>query len=125
RPRVPAMGRLAVPLLPRGEQGVTALLYGMLDPAIDDEHPEFCYFGNPTEVIGAMFAPLAAEVTPEGFIATGFGELMLFVGNPPRPARRRVRTLVDGRLPLVEFEFVDDGVRYGCCLFASEVPGTP
>src|SRR5207253_139172 len=59
--------------------------YGMLDPSVDDQPVPFSYFRNPTDVIGNLFAPLAAQVTPEGYLYTGFGELMFFTGNPPRP----------------------------------------
>ncbi len=38
---------------------------GMLDPAIDTPGKPFSYFANPTDVIGALYAPVASEVTPE------------------------------------------------------------
>ena len=46
---------------------------GMLDPAIDLPGEPFSYFSNPTDVIGALFAPVASEVTPEGYVYNGFG----------------------------------------------------
>jgi hypothetical protein len=57
----------------------------MLDPAIDRDDEPFSYFSRPTDVIGVMDAPAATLVTPEGYLFTGFGELMLFTGNPPVP----------------------------------------
>jgi hypothetical protein len=58
---------------------------GMLDPAIDSPGEPFSYFWHPNDTIGTLFAPVATEITPEGYLYTGFGELMFFVGNPPEP----------------------------------------
>ncbi|MCX7826483.1 MAG: hypothetical protein N2689_13125 [Verrucomicrobiae bacterium] len=97
---------------------------GMLDPAMDPPDKPFCYFANPTDVIGAWLAPVASEVTPEGYIYTGCGELMFFVGNPAEPIRVRHRTLRDGYLPIVEYQLVRHGVRYRFTLFASDLGGS-
>ncbi|MFH1268278.1 MAG: hypothetical protein ABIK89_21365 [Planctomycetota bacterium] len=64
---------------------------GMVDPGIDTPGEPFSYFRNPTDVIGSLYAPVASEVTPEGYIYTGFGELMFFVGNPAEPVRGTIR----------------------------------
>jgi hypothetical protein len=96
---------------------------GMLDPAIDRPGEPFSYFAHPTDVIGAWLAPVASEVTPEGYIYTGFGELMFFVGNPPEPVEQRVRTLRDGYLPVVEYQLVRHDVRYRFTLFAADLGG--
>lgn len=108
---------LALPTLAQDVGG------GMLDPAIDPPDKPFCYFANPTDVIGAWLAPVASAVTPEGYICTGFGELMFFTGNPPEPVAVRIRTLRDGYLPVVEYELVRHGVRYRFTLFASDLGG--
>jgi len=97
---------------------------GMLDPAMDPAGEPFCYFAHPTDVIGAWLAPVASEVTPEGYIYTGFGELMFFVDNPPEPVSVRQRTLRDGYLPVVESDLVRHGVRYRFTLFASDLGGS-
>ena len=39
---------------------------GMLDPDVDVPGEPFSYFWHPTDVIGALYAPVATEVTPEG-----------------------------------------------------------
>ncbi len=96
---------------------------GMLDPAMDRPDEPFCYFAHPTDVIGAWLAPVASQVTPEGYLYTGFGELMFFVGNPPEPINVRTRTLRDGYLPVVEFDLIRHGVRYCFTLFASDLGG--
>jgi hypothetical protein len=96
---------------------------GMLDPAIDPPGEPFCYFANPTDVIGAWLAPVASEITPEGYIYTGFGELMFFIGNPPEPVSVRHRKLRNGYLPIVEYQVIRHGVRYRFTLFASDLGG--
>ena len=37
---------------------------GMLDPALDTPGEPFSYFWHPTDVIGALFAPVASELGP-------------------------------------------------------------
>ena len=51
-------------------------------------------------------------MTPEGYIWTGFGELMFFTGLPPVPVHERIRTLHKGHLPAIKFNFVQDSIRY-------------
>jgi hypothetical protein len=85
---------------------------GMLDPSIDKADEPFSYFWHPTDVIGSLFAPVASEVTPEGYIYTGSGELMFFVDNPPEPVNQRVKTLLQGYLPVVKYRFERHSVSY-------------
>jgi hypothetical protein len=76
---------------------------GMLDPdRMDPPERPFSYFANPNDLLGAWGAPVGSEVTPEGYVFTGFGELMFFTGNPPEPVHARIRTLHRGYLPIVE-----------------------
>jgi hypothetical protein len=96
---------------------------GMLDPAIDPADRPFSYFWKPDDVLGALYAPLASEVTPEGYIWTGFGELMFFTGNPPEPVNQRLRTLRNGYLPVIGYDVARNGVRYRFRLFAADLGG--
>lgn len=74
---------------------------GMVDPdVLDPPDKPFSYFAHPNDVLGAWGAPVAVEVTPEGYIYTGFGELMVFTGNPPEPVDARIRTRNRGYLPV-------------------------
>ena len=84
---------------------------GMLDPSIDVPGEPFSYFWHPTDVIGALYAPVASEVTPEGYLFTGFGELMFFVGNPPVPVYPRIKTLWKGYLPIGQCHVRMNGVH--------------
>ena len=98
--------------------------YGMLDPEfMDPPDRPFSYFACPTDMLGAWGAPAGVEVTPEGYIWTGYGELMFFTGLPPVPVHARIRTLHRGYLPAVEYDFVQNGVRYSFRLFAADVGG--
>jgi len=98
--------------------------YGMLDPDLTDAPDKpFSYFANPNDILGAFGAPVASEITPEGYIFTGFGELVFLVGNPPRPTWQRHRALHRGCLPAVEYEIEDDGLRYDFQMFAADLGG--
>ncbi len=96
---------------------------GMLDPAVDSPSQPFSYFWHPTDIVGTLYAPVASEVTPEGYVWTGFGELMFFVGNPPQPVSQRTKTLRKDFLPIIDYQFDRDGVVYQFSVFASELPG--
>jgi len=96
---------------------------GMLDPNIDMPDEPFSYFWHPTDVIGALYAPAATEVTPEGYLYTGFGELMFFVGNPPEAVNQRIKTLYKGYLPIVQYHLRREGVNYKFQMFAADLGG--
>ncbi len=97
----------------------------MLNPAIDGPHEPFSYFAKPTDVIGVMDSRMGTEITPEGYLYTGFGELMFFVGNPPQPVNVRVKTLYRGYLPIVQYQFERDGIRFAVATFAATLDGKP
>jgi len=96
---------------------------GVLSPEMDTPGRPFSYFWHPTDVIGTLYSPAASEITPEGYINTGFGELMFFTGNPLVPVDQRIKTLYRDHLPCVEYWFERDGVRYEFSLFGG--PGGP
>ena len=50
----------------------------MVSPSIDHPDQPFSYFSKPTDEMGMMDAEAATEITPEGYLRTGFGELMFF-----------------------------------------------
>lgn len=122
-PRSRLAGALAVLLLSLGTAPGQDVTGGMLDPAIDPAGQPFSYFWHPTDVIAPLYAPVASEVTPEGYIYTGFGELMFFTGNPVEPVDVRIRTLREGYMPVVEYELLRHGVRYRFSLFAADLGG--
>ncbi len=91
----------------------------MVPPSIDDPREPFSYFSRPTGEIGIMGAEAATEITPEGYLRTGFGELMFFEGPELTPISVRINTLEQGRLPIVHYEFADAGIRYRFTMFAA------
>lgn len=116
-------GLLAAFLLSFGTASGQDVTGGMLDPSIDPPGEPFSYFWHPTDVIAPLFSPVAGEVTPEGYIYTGFGELMFFTGNPVEPVNVRIRTLREGYMPVVQYELLRHGVRYRFTLFAADLGG--
>lgn len=97
----------------------------MVNPAIDAGREPFSYYSQPTDEIGVMDAPSGTLISPEGFLYTGFGELMFFTGNPVVPIQQRVKTLLRGYLPVVQYTFTRDGVSYEFECFAATLDGTP
>ncbi len=97
----------------------------MVSPSIDRPDQPFSYFSKSVDEIGVMDAEAATEITPEGYLRTGFGELMFFAGPELEPTSVRSRTLEDGRLPIDHYQFVRDGVVYRFTLFAATLDGKP
>jgi Glycosyl-hydrolase family 116, catalytic region len=99
------------------------IMGGMHNPSIDPPGEPFSYFWHPTDVLGTLFAPVASEVTSEGYVYTGFGELMFFTGNPPQPGDQRIKTLENGYLPVVEYQVKRDNLTYRFTLMATDLGG--
>jgi len=93
----------------------------MVSPEID-RGPVFSYYSQPTDLIGVMGAPSGTEITPEGYLYNGFGELMFFTGPEQTPLAARVRTLTDGRLPIAHYGVTHEGIEYQFKAFAAQVP---
>ena len=97
----------------------------MVSPSMDRPDQPFSYFSKPVDEIGMMDAEAATEITPEGYLRTGFGELMFFTGPELEPANVRLRTLEAGHLPIIHYDFERDGVFYRFTLFAATLDGKP
>ena len=97
----------------------------MVSPSIDQPDEPFSYFSQPTDEIGVMDAPEATEITPEGYLYTGFGELMFFTGPNDQPVCQRLRTLERGYLPIDSYVWRQDGIEYRFTMFAATLDGTP
>ena len=89
----------------------------MVSPSIDEPNKPFTYFAKPTDEIGVMDSEGATEITPEGYLRTGYGELMFFSGPDLAPTSVRIRTLEKGHLPIDHYEFVRDGILYRFTVF--------
>ena len=97
----------------------------MVDPSIDRDDQPFSYFSQPTDVIGVMDARTGTLISPEGYLYTGYGELMFFTGNPPVPARQRIKTLYHGYLPVIQYSYKDGSIEYQVTTFAATLDGNP
>jgi hypothetical protein len=95
----------------------------MVNPAIDAPGRPFTYPAAPTDAIGVRDARGATEITPEGYLYTGYGELMFLLGYPPRPAVQRIRVLEKGYLPIIHYEYRDGPVIYAMTAFSHALPG--
>jgi len=97
----------------------------MVSPAIDDGPGPFSYFSRSTDEIGVMNGRSGSEITPEGFVYSGFGELMFFVGPEQTPITARVRTLEEGRLPVLHYTVKHLGIEYLFTVFAARASARP
>jgi len=97
----------------------------MMNPDIDKPGEPFSYFAFPVDVIGLMDCREGTEITPEGYLYTGYGELLFFYGSPPQPVNQRIKTLYKGYLPIIQYSFIKEDVRYSLTLFAYTLDGTP
>ena len=97
----------------------------MVSPNIDKQGQPFSYFSQPTDEIGVMNAPAATEITPEGYLYTGYGELMFFLGPQQTPVSARIRTLEDGYLPIDTYVVHNQGITYTFTAFSAQVPAMP
>jgi hypothetical protein len=97
----------------------------MVSPAIDAQPGPFSYFSRSTDELSVMGAESGAELTPEGYVYSGFGELMFFVGPEQTPVSARVRTLEDGYLPVISYSVTHLGIEYRFTIFAAKVGDAP
>jgi hypothetical protein len=91
----------------------------MVNPLIDVPGQPFSYPSAPTDVIGIRDALAGTEITPEGYLYTGFGEMMFLTGYPAVPAAQRIRTLEQGYLPVIHYEYKDGAVMFRVSAFSS------
>lgn len=74
----------------------------------------FNYFSHPTDQIGFEACPKATIVTYDGAFVTAYGELSFYAGidHNLTPINHRIKTFLDGYLPVIEFGFDRDGLHY-------------
>lgn len=118
-PRAAQAAMLAAAVCSVAQSAMVQVPARMVSPAIDAGDGPFSYASRPTDQISVMHAPAGTEITPEGFLYTGYGELMFFVGADREPIAARVRTLEDGYLPIVHFTVTHAGVAYAFTMFAA------
>jgi hypothetical protein len=78
---------------------------------------------TPTDQLALPGVAGGAEITPEGDLYTGYGELAFWAGRRLEPLDERVRSLLDGRWPVVRAARDDGPVRYELEYFAGRARG--
>ncbi len=114
-------GMVGVGVATAQSSGPAAGIPRMVSPAIDAPGQPFSYLSQSTDQISVMHAPAGTEITPEGFLYSGYGELMFFLGIDRVPIAARIRTLDEGFLPIVHFTQTHEGVEYRFTLFAASL----
>ena len=97
----------------------------MVSPAIDDGPGPFSYYSKPTDQLSVVGSGFGAEITPEGYLYTGFGELMFFLRPEQSAVSERIRTLEDGYLPVFSYTVEHLGVSYRFTAFAASLKESP
>ncbi len=94
----------------------------MADPAMDRDEP-FDYFQKPVAILGTKEHPGFSLVTSEGYLNTGWAEIMFLGGADLAPLSCRVKSLTAEGLPLVRYRTNVDGVDYAFETFAFPAAG--
>jgi hypothetical protein len=81
---------------------------------------------NAAAQIGPMGSGATTEITPEGYLSTGFEEMMFFSGGDLAPTNAHIRTLDQdqtdqGNPPIVHYQFDRDGIKYRFTTFAAKI----
>ena len=109
----------------------------MVNPAMDQQPGPFSYYSKSVDEIGVMDAQAGTEITPEGGLYTGYGELDFLLGPETQFFWPRIRTLEQGYLPIVHLTHTQDGIEYRFTYFTAKLddgtltpqragsPGTP
>ncbi len=79
------------------------------------------WFSRSTSEIGLTGFEGATEITPQGYLRTGFEELMFFYGADLQPSTGPVQFREQGDLPIVHFELARDGITYRFTIFAGKI----
>jgi hypothetical protein len=80
---------------------------------------------EPTEQLGVPGYAAGTEITPEGYLYTGSAEIVWRFGPHLRPWNVPIRTLEDGRYPVISSRTSAGGVSYTLTAFTSAVAGQP
>ena len=80
---------------------------------------------EPTEQLGVPGYPAATEITPEGYLYTGSAEYVFRFGPSLRPWNVPIRSLEDGRYPVISSHASAGGVTYALTTFTAAVGGQP
>ncbi|MDP4130280.1 MAG: hypothetical protein Q8939_08970 [Bacteroidota bacterium] len=95
----------------------------IVDPRIDDPGKPWCYLQKSTTLIGVPYMPDAVQVTYDGAVYTRNAELCFFYGNPLRPVLARQKSWLNGWIPVIEYSWEDQKIKYAVELFGFPLNG--
>src|SRR5215213_5398243 len=79
----------------------------------------------PTEQLGVPGYPAGTEITPEGYLYTGSAEIVFRYGPRLHSWNVPIRSLENGRYPVISSRAASGGVTYALTTFAATVGGQP
>jgi hypothetical protein len=103
---------------------LAALALALTVPATANARP-YGFLATPTDQLAVPGHLAGFEITPEGFLYGGYGELVMRAGPNLVGLRAPVRTLYGGRYPLMRYGQRFAGVTYEVQAFASIVAAQP
>ena len=95
----------------------------MLETSVDLCDKEWCYLAKSTTVIGVPFQPDITQVTYDGALFTKHAELSFFYGLDKKPVMARQKTYTDGFIPIVQYDWTEDFLRYNIEMFCFKLDG--
>lgn len=87
--------------------------------AVEKQDDPFTFLLYPSDVVGFKDCPQAFQLTYDGALNSGFGELQLLAGKEPTPIDVRLKTLVEGSLPFPQYDFERDGITFHVQFFGA------
>jgi hypothetical protein len=90
-------------------------------PVLDEDNEPFDWYRNPRYVIGIMGGPEETLITRDGYLTTDFATLKFYNGENLNPIKKRVKTLKNGYLPIINIVKEQDSIKYEFEYFADIV----
>ena len=89
----------------------------------DDPGKEWCYLQKSVTAIGVPFQKTIHTVTYDGSLYNRYNELNFYYGQDMTPVFARQKNFMEGWIPVVQYDWTADGVRYALEMFAYPVEG--
>ncbi len=96
------------------------------NPSLQEELSNpFCFFLVPSDELGFKNSPKGSQITYDGAIFTGHGELDFFIGPDFKPVNQRIRTLYRDYIPVYTYIEKSNGITYTIKAFAAPLNLNP
>ena len=92
-------------------------------PVQDNPNEPFGFYRSPWAGLGVFGGVQDTMITPQGFLQNDFGTLQFETGSSLTPINQRVKTWMDGWLPIAEYTYSSGGADYHVEAFDTTVPG--